>query len=165
MLFSLLDETNDSIFPATIFNDWAVSKTFLIIFKNEEVELDDQFNFKLSVIVDAQNVKENENVSSSSSFSFRFVSFRSTIILTEWIYNCLSSCFSWKKTFRKKNLKFSFENVFLQRKNETKHLDLVRRNCPKCNNCVVAALNCILILVWVFTHIFQFSSIIFIYQH
>ena len=50
------DESNESIFPATVFNDCAVSKTFLIIFKNEEVELDDQFNFKLSVIVDAQNV-------------------------------------------------------------------------------------------------------------
>lgn len=51
-----LDESNEEIHPACIFNDRAVSKTFLIIYKNEEIELDDQFNFKLSVIVDAQNV-------------------------------------------------------------------------------------------------------------
>lgn len=49
---------DDSIYPACVFNDWAVSKTFLIIFKNEEVHLDDQFNFKLSVIVDAQTIPE-----------------------------------------------------------------------------------------------------------
>ena len=52
-----LDDSNDSIYPACVFNDWGVSKTFLIIFKNEEIQLDDQFNFKLSVIVDAQNVR------------------------------------------------------------------------------------------------------------
>ncbi len=52
-----LDDSNDSIYPACVFNDWGVSKTFLIIFKNEEIQLDDQFNFKLSVIVDAQTVR------------------------------------------------------------------------------------------------------------
>jgi hypothetical protein len=57
-LFGYLDDSNDSIYPACVFNDWGVSKTFLIIFKNEEIQLDDQFNFKLSVIVDAQNVKK-----------------------------------------------------------------------------------------------------------
>jgi len=54
-----LDDSNDSIYPACVFNDWGVSKTFLIIFKNEEIQLDDQFNFKLSVIVDAQTVRRN----------------------------------------------------------------------------------------------------------
>jgi hypothetical protein len=58
-LFGYLDDSNDSIYPACVFNDWGVSKTFLIIFKNEEIQLDDQFNFKLSVIVDAQNVKKS----------------------------------------------------------------------------------------------------------
>ena len=53
-----LDDSSDSIYPACVFNDWGVSKTFLIIFKNEEVQLDDQFNFKLSVIVDAQTVNK-----------------------------------------------------------------------------------------------------------
>lgn len=53
---SVIDEASEQIFPACIFNDWGISKTFLIIYKNQEVELDDQFNFKLSVIVDAQNV-------------------------------------------------------------------------------------------------------------
>ncbi|UJR20758.1 hypothetical protein I4U23_023876 [Adineta vaga] len=57
-LSSTIDDSNDSIYPACVFNDWGVSKTFLIIFKNEEVQLDDQFNFKLSVIVDAQNIVE-----------------------------------------------------------------------------------------------------------
>ena len=52
--------TDDSIYPACVFNDWGVSKTFLIIFKNEEIQLDDQFNFKLSVIVDAQTVRQRE---------------------------------------------------------------------------------------------------------
>ncbi|CAF1648237.1 unnamed protein product, partial [Adineta ricciae] len=57
-LSPVIDDSNDSIYPACVFNDWGVSKTFLIIFKNEEVPLDDQFNFKLSVIVDAQNIAE-----------------------------------------------------------------------------------------------------------
>jgi hypothetical protein len=56
-LSSVIDDSNDSIYPACVFNDWGVSKTFLIIFKNEEIQLDDQFNFKLSVIVDAQTVR------------------------------------------------------------------------------------------------------------
>ena len=56
-LFFPLDDSNEQIYPACIFNDWGVSKTFLIIYKNEEVDLDDQFNFKLSVILDAQNVR------------------------------------------------------------------------------------------------------------
>ncbi|CAF4030239.1 unnamed protein product [Rotaria sp. Silwood2] len=51
-----IDDLNEQIYPACIFNDWGVSKTFLIIYKNEEIELEDQFNFKLSVIVDAQHV-------------------------------------------------------------------------------------------------------------
>jgi hypothetical protein len=56
LVLCCLDDSTDSIYPACVFNDWGVSKTFLIVFKNEEVQLDDQFNFKLSVIVDAQNV-------------------------------------------------------------------------------------------------------------
>ncbi len=55
-MFFELDDSNEQIYPACIFNDWGISKTFYIIYKNEEIELDDQFNFKLSVIVDAQNV-------------------------------------------------------------------------------------------------------------
>ncbi|CAF3420417.1 unnamed protein product [Rotaria sp. Silwood1] len=57
-LSPMIDDSNDSIYPACVFNDWGVSKTFLIIFKNEEVQLDDQFNFKLSVIIDTQNIIE-----------------------------------------------------------------------------------------------------------
>ncbi len=37
-LFFCLDDSNDSIYPACVFNDWGVSKTFLIIFKNEEIQ-------------------------------------------------------------------------------------------------------------------------------
>ena len=62
------DDSNESIHPACVFNDWAVSKTFLIIFKNEEVELDDQFNFKLSVIVDAQNVNQRSSLPTNLFF-------------------------------------------------------------------------------------------------
>ncbi|CAF3536336.1 unnamed protein product [Rotaria sordida] len=53
-----IDDSNEPIYPACIFNDWGVSKTFLVIYKSEEVELDDQFNFKLSVIVDAQHITD-----------------------------------------------------------------------------------------------------------
>lgn len=57
-VISTQDDSNDQIYPACIFNDWGVSKTFLIIYKNEEIELDDQFNFKLSVVLDAQNITD-----------------------------------------------------------------------------------------------------------
>ncbi|CAF3528073.1 unnamed protein product [Rotaria sp. Silwood1] len=53
-----IDDSYEQIYPACIYNDCGVSKTFLIIYKNEEIELDDQFNFKLSVIVDAQHITD-----------------------------------------------------------------------------------------------------------
>ena len=63
-----LDDSNEQIYPACLFNDWGVSKTFLIIYKNEEVELNDQFNFKLSVLVDAENVRYEKNTNDFLSF-------------------------------------------------------------------------------------------------
>ena len=56
------DDSNERIYPASTLNEWGVSKTFLIVYKNEEVQLDDQFNFKLSVIVDAQNVMQTDSM-------------------------------------------------------------------------------------------------------
>ena len=91
-----LDDSNESIYPACIFNDWAVSKTFLIIFKNEEVQLDDQFNFKLSVIVDAQNVRGEFN-DRRDAFLFHF---RSTNVLLGSICNFWSNSISSRKIIR-----------------------------------------------------------------
>lgn len=67
---------DDSIYPACVFNDWAVSKTFLIIFKNEEVQLDDQFRFKLSVIVDAQTVGAQDELERFPNQYFSFLDSR-----------------------------------------------------------------------------------------
>ncbi|CAF3479267.1 unnamed protein product [Adineta steineri] len=52
------DDYREQIYPACVLNDWGVSKTFMILYKNEEVELEDQFNFKLSIIVDPQNITD-----------------------------------------------------------------------------------------------------------
>ncbi|CAF1649585.1 unnamed protein product, partial [Adineta ricciae] len=54
----VFDDYQEQIYPACVFNDWGVSKTFMIMYKNEEIELDDQFNFKLSIIVDSENITE-----------------------------------------------------------------------------------------------------------
>ncbi|UJR28838.1 hypothetical protein I4U23_010062 [Adineta vaga] len=57
----LFDDYQEQIYPACVFNDCGVSKTFMVMYKNEEIELDDQFNFKLSIIVDPQNITESFN--------------------------------------------------------------------------------------------------------
>ena len=90
-----LDDSNDSIYPACVFNDWGVSKTFLIIFKNEEIQLDDQFNFKLSVIVDAQSVRKKK-----FHFYLYIEAFRLPNVLIDWICNFLLNFIFWKKIIR-----------------------------------------------------------------
>ncbi|XP_045128436.1 uncharacterized protein LOC123514560 [Portunus trituberculatus] len=46
------------VFPACVVNGAAVSKTFQILYRNEEVHLDDHVLFKLHLIVDAHKVQE-----------------------------------------------------------------------------------------------------------
>ena len=44
------------MFPSSVVDDFACSKTFLILYRNEEVILDDQILFKISTLVNAFNV-------------------------------------------------------------------------------------------------------------
>lgn len=44
------------VFPACVVNGAAVSKTFQILYRNEEVHLDDHVLFKLHLIIDAHKV-------------------------------------------------------------------------------------------------------------
>ncbi|XP_077496617.1 protein FAM135A isoform X1 [Amblyomma americanum] len=46
------------VFPACIVNGTAVSKTFQILYKNEEVHLDDTIVFKVHALVDAHRVRD-----------------------------------------------------------------------------------------------------------
>lgn len=50
---------SDSMFPSSVIDDYAVSKTFLILYRNEEIILDDQILFKISTIVNAFNIIES----------------------------------------------------------------------------------------------------------
>jgi hypothetical protein len=50
---------SDSMFPSCVIDDYAVSKTFLILYRNEEIILDDQILFKISTIVNAFNIVES----------------------------------------------------------------------------------------------------------
>jgi len=47
---------SDSMYPSCVIDDYAVSKTFLILYRNEEIILDDQVLFKISTIVNAYNL-------------------------------------------------------------------------------------------------------------
>ncbi len=47
---------SDSMYPSCVIDDYAVSKTFLILYRNEEIILDDQILFKISTIVNAFNL-------------------------------------------------------------------------------------------------------------
>lgn len=57
------------VFPACVVNGAAVSKTFQILYRNEEVHLDDHVLFKLHLIVDAHKVgKRPDGVNRSLIF-------------------------------------------------------------------------------------------------
>lgn len=146
-----VDDANDSIYPACVFNDWGVSKTFLIIFKNEEIQLDDQFNFKLSVIVDAQTVRID---CTSQGFD---IMHRSLNVSIDWICNCIWNYIFLKKIIRKSDIVCGSE--------EKSEGNLDRKKCHPCNSYAVDRINFILILDWVFILIYLFSLIIFIYRH
>ena len=47
---------SDMAFPACIINGTAVTKTFQILYRNEEVRLDDVIHFKIHAIVEAGKV-------------------------------------------------------------------------------------------------------------
>lgn len=44
------------MFPSSVIDDYAVSKTFLILYRNEEIILDDHVIFKINTLVNAFNV-------------------------------------------------------------------------------------------------------------
>lgn len=44
------------VFPATVINGTAVSKTFQILYRNEDVSLNDIVLFKVNTVVDAARV-------------------------------------------------------------------------------------------------------------
>lgn len=47
------------MYPSCVVDDYAVSKTFLILYRNEEIILDDQILFKVSTLVNAFNLVES----------------------------------------------------------------------------------------------------------
>lgn len=53
------ENLSDSMFPSCVIDDYAVSKTFLILYRNEEIILDDQILFKISTLVNAFNLIES----------------------------------------------------------------------------------------------------------
>ncbi|CAB3384814.1 Hypothetical predicted protein [Cloeon dipterum] len=48
----------DSVFPACVVNGTGVSKTFQILYRNEEVLLDDVFTFRVHILVDSHKIEE-----------------------------------------------------------------------------------------------------------
>ena len=46
------------MFPSCVLDEYAISKTFLILYRNEEINLDDQILFKISTLVNAFNVSK-----------------------------------------------------------------------------------------------------------
>ena len=50
---------SDTMYPSCVIDEYAVSKTFLILYRNEEIQLDDHMLFKISVLVNAFNVVES----------------------------------------------------------------------------------------------------------
>ncbi|CAF0926939.1 unnamed protein product [Brachionus calyciflorus] len=50
---------SDVMFPSTVLEEYAVSKTFLILYRNEEIMLDDHFLFKISTLLNAFNLIES----------------------------------------------------------------------------------------------------------
>ena len=63
---------SNMVYPACIINGAAVTKTFQILYRNEEVRLDDVINFRLHAIVETGKV--------SRSFLCQWIS--STLIFT-----------------------------------------------------------------------------------
>lgn len=50
---------SDSMFPSCVYDEYAVSKTFLILYRNEEIILDDHILFKITTLVNVFNVSES----------------------------------------------------------------------------------------------------------
>ena len=46
------------MFPSCIYDEYAISKTFLILYRNEEIILDDHIIFKISALVNIFNVSQ-----------------------------------------------------------------------------------------------------------
>jgi hypothetical protein len=90
--------------------------------------LDDQFNFKLSVIVDAQNVRGNLLFCIQLNRSFLF---RLPIVLINWICNFVLNFILRKRIIRMLWLKsierFSFVCIF-----RTEKLSTMQQLCSRC---------------------------------
>ena len=59
-MFPFFSAANNA-FPACIINGTAVSQTFQILYRNEEVSLKNAFNFKVHVIVEAGKVRKKRS--------------------------------------------------------------------------------------------------------
>ena len=49
---------SDLIFPPSIVNGIAVSKTFQILYRNEEVQLDDVIHYRVHIVLDSAKIEE-----------------------------------------------------------------------------------------------------------
>lgn len=49
---------SDLIFPPSIVNGIAVSKTFQILYRNEEVQLDDVIHYRIHIVLDSAKIEE-----------------------------------------------------------------------------------------------------------
>ena len=49
---------SDLIFPPSIINGIAVSKTFQILYRNEEVSLDDVIHYRVHIVLDSAKIEE-----------------------------------------------------------------------------------------------------------
>ncbi len=80
----------DTMFPSILHEDYAISKTFLILYRNEEIILDDCIVFKISTIVNILNVSfKNGNTlkQKKTDLDLASWSFRPGLILkTGWIW-------------------------------------------------------------------------------
>ena len=53
-----MTKKSDLIFPPSIINGVAVSKTFQILYRNEEVSLDDVIQYRVHIILDSAKIEE-----------------------------------------------------------------------------------------------------------
>jgi hypothetical protein len=51
------DESTNAVFPPCIVNGVAVSKTFQILYRNEEVLLGDVFRFRVHLVLDSAKIQ------------------------------------------------------------------------------------------------------------
>lgn len=65
----LIDESY--VLPSCVVNGTAISKTFQILYRNEDVAINDLVMYRLHTLVDANKVEELK-LKENKSFSYRF---------------------------------------------------------------------------------------------